>query len=784
MIRQNIILGNYTYIADLFVAGEDNDYIPVHKKFVMIKNNNVLNDIVYDTEVYFIEKDIVDQCLNTDESIDTDKLGSLISFPILTSELTGYSSDYKVFNENFNEDSFKYGLDIYKIYDNKYEEAYVTCDRLRLYFPTTKPTLNAIVCATTYMSNVKFYFVCREVKHFKINSETEFTVGHTNYSEFVDVYIPNIDLLFKRNNLYAIENANINEVRQSFENELGNGSVSTNITIYPNTDKDSEVIKVHNTLKVNLVTTKEHNVEFTIYNSNDFNKTYKTDLRRFQINKEQLAYNLLTIKDIKHEILEANTEIKNNIVFETSDSAKTWFLTVTYVSEIEQQYELQSCEHQELLTEIQDSMPYHSFECVIGDIDDSTNLWYVIGGKKEELNITLSKYINDIDNIVELQTLVLPFSIEPVADPDDLSVKYKKVFVDNNKLIGDEHINASLTVVLYPFSEYDTFNKTYTLDEELDANSDTFTHDLTFRLGSSIEFNNETGATVVKSTFTYPKAKGSIWEAYCEHYNISGQNYLDWEPDEEDSEEYEIDTTIEQVGYRLEIATDNNFAHVVYAVDKSIEQTDMAYFIDDFEFNLSGIFETWDNIPELLVVRTMFIDKLLRNTFISNVVYLPKEKIKYLIKDEARHRALSLVDMQANPNEVKTIDSVMDLTKFNFIDKITCVVNKKDETQVVGSTNNSPKIVYKPIFYRVVPLASIKIKAGLNQNIGINLSDLMTKVESFKLIIGDTQYIETARNDIYVIFNINAADLTGTAGTYSITNQDDEYISSGTWQTY
>ena len=60
----------------------------------------------------------------------------------------------------------------------------------------------------------------------------------------------------------------------------------------------------------------------------------------------------------------------------------------------------------------------------------------------------------------------------------------------------------------------------------------------------------------------------------------------------------------------------------------------------------------------------------------------------------------------------------------------------------------------------------------------------MTKVESFKLIIGDTQYIETARNDIYVIFNINAADLTGTAGTYSITNQDDEYISSGTWQTY
>ena len=60
----------------------------------------------------------------------------------------------------------------------------------------------------------------------------------------------------------------------------------------------------------------------------------------------------------------------------------------------------------------------------------------------------------------------------------------------------------------------------------------------------------------------------------------------------------------------------------------------------------------------------------------------------------------------------------------------------------------------------------------------------MTKVESFKLIIDSIEYTEYARNDIYVLFNINAALLNSTSGNYAILNQDDEFISDGSWYLY
>ena len=55
----------------------------------------------------------------------------------------------------------------------------------------------------------------------------------------------------------------------------------------------------------------------------------------------------------------------------------------------------------------------------------------------------------------------------------------------------------------------------------------------------------------------------------------------------------------------------------------------------------------------------------------------------------------------------------------------------------------------------------------------------MTKVEVFKLIIDNMEISEYGRNDIYVIFEVNSGELENLAGTYSIVNNNDEYISSG-----
>ena len=47
--------------------------------------------------------------------------------------------------------------------------------------------------------------------------------------------------------------------------------------------------------------------------------------------------------------------------------------------------------------------------------------------------------------------------------------------------------------------------------------------------------------------------------------------------------------------------------------------------------------------------------------------------------------------------------------------------------------------------------------------------------------IDGQQFIESARNEIYVIFKIQANRLTAISGTYHISNQDNEYISSGNY---
>lgn len=117
------------------------------------------------------------------------------------------------------------------------------------------------------------------------------------------------------------------------------------------------------------------------------------------------------------------------------------------------------------------------------------------------------------------------------------------------------------------------------------------------------------------------------------------------------------------------------------------------------------------------------------------------------------------------------------------IDKINCIIEKNViEEPKVYNTKAVPKVIYKPIFYRTYDLQSIKLRMGLSQNIGINLSEYMTKVEGFKLSIEGKESIESARNDIYIIFKVDTTILSVPSGTYHILDQDGEYISSGEYE--
>ena len=57
----------------------------------------------------------------------------------------------------------------------------------------------------------------------------------------------------------------------------------------------------------------------------------------------------------------------------------------------------------------------------------------------------------------------------------------------------------------------------------------------------------------------------------------------------------------------------------------------------------------------------------------------------------------------------------------------------------------------------------------------------MSKVDIFLISLNNSTYTEIGRNANYVIFNINANTLSANSGSYEIYNQDNEYITYGTW---
>ena len=311
-------------------------------------------------------------------------------------------------------------------------------------------------------------------------------------------------------------------------------------------------------------------------------------------------------------------------------------------------------------------------------------------------------------------------------------------------------------------------------------NSDTFYSEVKFSLSAKMGFDDNHNISVI-NTFNYPNKENfkSFKEAYQYYYDV---NLLDYEGiiyvDEDD---YNEDNAIEQKQCGFEIALFKDY-HKKYRIYKSyfeIEHPEQE--LDDFAFQMSNIFQDWNQLPELLVCQTRFIDRYLGNVITSNQFVITKEWFKYMINDYGKPR-IELTGKQQKLNKI----SEMDLSKFNFIDKVNCVIKRESkENNSIQYNKNTPRIIYRPIFFKTSELQNLQLKSGFVQNIGINLSEYMTKVDSFNLVIGDTiNLVEYARNDVYVIFKLDSNKITNLTGQYHITNQDGEYISSGKYTVY
>ena len=614
MIRQDIRIADYTnvgesltsykYVVDLYKAGIDFKE-DVRKKYVMIRKYDITNDIVYDSDVYIIEKEL----LKTHPEC--------VAYPITNRSYLGFSVNPTDFNNNFSDRTFYVnddgkGDEIYNIYEHSgkdaFTEADVPCDKIRIYHPNNKTSLNAIIYVDTLVRDTKFHLLCRPYYTYDTDADSDFELEHILYSEYIECYIPSIEYLLSGKAFY-----------------------------------------------------KENT---------------------------QLVYG-----------------------------------------------------------------------------EDITGLVY------SPMNSNVK------DTYVALKVFSLPFIIKEAekvfTDSTEASIKY--YLPRESGVVNGNYVTWPLRVTIAPYSRVDETTFIYTNDSSLEMNGDVMQGDATMSLCATTGFDDN-GNHVIKATFDFPVKDdfASFQEAYEYYYNVDLKDY-------EGIVEYDEDTDIEnednyveqkQCGFVLRVFSDvamkQQVGQFVYEIG------DPASKLNDFAFQTAGMFKQWEQLPNVLVFQCMFIDRWLGNIIKSNPIIITEETFKYFINNDTR----SCVTWNNDQKVYDTTDN-MDLTKINFIDKISCTIKKTNAENSSTSVNRTARVLYKPLFYRTQDLQMIKLRSGVTQNIGINLAEYMTKVETFKLTIGGTQVVESARNDIYVIFSVNPTLLSDTTGTYNISNQDDEYISSG-----
>lgn len=384
-------------------------------------------------------------------------------------------------------------------------------------------------------------------------------------------------------------------------------------------------------------------------------------------------------------------------------------------------------------------------------------------------------------------TLIKPYIIDEGS----------KVFLLSN-VYSNGIINKSLNLTLYPYS--DIVNNIY-VQSDINPITTFINTDVNFRLQSKLGFDNNTIS--ILNTFEFP---GKIYNednyyAVDIHGDYNDENYVDQYvnqvtryynsfymneniSNELDQDDFRDELDVENIrttGFIIQIANDIDFNEIIFeSVINTDNQNDN--FIYDFSFSLDNIVNDWSQLNEILVIRSRFIDKRLNIVITGNNVVLTKEWFKYLINDiKINHIIFDNQNNLINSN-------FMEINKgFNFIDKLNCIIVDKKETNNVETSNisnTSTQIIYKSVFYKVQDLQNMRIRQGVTQNIGLNLGEYMNKVDLFILNIEGNNIKESSRNDINVIFNINANLLESPNGIYNILDQNFEYISSGNYMVY
>ena len=131
MTRNIVNIGQYKYLVEYFDSNFDNLDNQYYAEFVMLRNFTIMNNIIYDNDIYIIERKYFDEYINELHNNGKD-YGNILAFPITNLKVNSYSNSYKkfndifnIFNDNLNEALFSidsdnnvnYSSNVYKLYN-------------------------------------------------------------------------------------------------------------------------------------------------------------------------------------------------------------------------------------------------------------------------------------------------------------------------------------------------------------------------------------------------------------------------------------------------------------------------------------------------------------------------------------------------------------------------------------------------------------------------------------------------------------------------------------------
>lgn len=766
-MRQSLNIGDYRYIVDFFDAKKDLKSEAHYKKYVMLRHSGITNNIADDYDIYFIEKDLFTELQDsvTEDDIKTD----IIAFPYTGSSSVSFSNAFTMFDSNLTFDSIKEGYDAYKLAyikdiiagsdgtqyisgsEDDLEDAEILCDKIRIYHPVSKKLLSAVVHVYSIINNVRFHFYCRTLdsmlSDYGTCSETEFIVENEKYSEYIEFYIPNISDLFnldEDDNTTVYFNEDLNIVHsQSNESFLRRSIVYSIDNPYSDPDDyfeddNDDLIysnDEHQWMPLYMLIQPSREVQETDAEGNPvFVKQYLKVFKGIENNYLSYPVNIL---------IYPYSEISNDSVYLEDSSLEM--------------------NEDSFVTKNRFSISSH-----LGFTDGKISIinefsWpegkKFVSDEKGSAVLKAYKYYNNIDE----KTAILydPSSASYKARLDILykgidDMDIKSFTEDDKQQVIDFMKNASRSEV-----------------EDLFTSKDSSLYAAYNVFADAMDEEHSDILTVYDAK---DKLENADDEQLFEIYKAMKKNAVREEIEEEQ------DTDLSFLGFKIIIASDFNFKNKIYNHNNIIEFDEL----DDFAFNINGILSSWNELPDKLIVQVKFIDRILGNVMAGNYVIITKEWFKYIVtgyEDINKQKQLFSLNKRFTDN-MDIIDLDGENVKVNFLNNMTCIIEKKEESSSVPSSKQSSHILYKPVFYRVNDLQNLRIRKRMVQNIGINLSEYMTKVETFKLIIDGTEYIEYGRNDIYVIFRIDASTLSSDSGEYDIVNEDDEYVSTGSFMTY